>query len=144
MGCPILPPIYFRIFPKAFEHSLATISERALAIKPEVLEKSNAVDGVAYIDVNYLASGSIPNLDDISGNILYGKNQLSVLYEADPRYQYHDDGRDINGSYGDTEEGGLTYFSADGKKLKYPLIVYVTQTQDGQAAKLAKLWLVGG
>ena len=37
----------------------------------------------------------------------------------------------------------LTFLLTE-KKLKYPLIVYVTQTQDGQAAKLAKLWLVGG
>ena len=66
------------------------------------------------------------------------------MYEADPRYQYHDDGRDINGSYGDTEEGGLTYFSADGKKVEVPLNVYVTQTQGGQAAKLAKVVVGGG
>ncbi len=143
-GMSYSPSYLFSNFPKAFEHSLATISERALAIKPEVLEKSNAVDGVAYIDVNHLASGSIPNLDDISGNILYGKNQLSVLYEADPRYQYHDDGRDINGSYGDPEEGGLTYFSADGKKVEVPpdCIRYTNAGWTG--SKIGKVVVGGG
>ena len=122
-GMSYSPSYLFSNLPKGFQYSLATISERALAVKPEVLSKANLVDGVAYIDVNHLTTENAPALNDVSGSILYGKNQQFIMYEADLRHQ----GRDSGGyedRYGTMYEGGgedsLTFFSADGKQIQIP------------------------
>ena len=122
-GMSYSPSYLFSNLPKGFQQTLATIKKRALAIKPEVLAKANLVDGVAYIDVNHLTTDNAPALTDISGSILYGKNQQYIMYEADLRHQGRGGGGgedSVMGMYEDVGEDSLTYFSADGKQVQIP------------------------
>ena len=122
-GMPYSPSYLFSNLPKGFQQTLATIKKRALAVKPEVLAKANLVDGVAYIDINHLTTDNAPALTDISGSILYGKNQQYIMYEADLRHQGRGGGGgedSVMGMYEDVGEDSLTYFSADGKQVQIP------------------------